>query len=94
MLWSPHFDGLWKAIIKSLILLLYRTLGNSTLTFEELITVLVRIETILNSCPIIPLSTDPLDLSVLTLRDFVIGDSLTALPDRDETSTFQNRLTR
>lgn len=91
---SPHFGGLWEAAIKSLKSHLYRTLGNASLTFEELNTVLVRIEAILNSRPITPLSTDPSDLSVLTPGHFLIGDSLTALPERDETLTPQNRLTR
>lgn len=55
----------------------------------------MRIEAaILNSRPMTPLSTDPSDLSILTPGHLLIGNSLTALPERDETSTPQNRLTR
>jgi len=91
---SPHFGGLWEAAVKSLKTHLYKFLGNASLTFEELNTVLVRIEAILNSRPLTPLSTDPSDMSVLTPGHFLIGDSLRALPDRDETATPLNNLSR
>lgn len=91
---SPHFGGLWEAAVKSLKSHLYKTLGNASLTFEELNTVLVRIEAILNSRPLTPLSTDPSDMSVLTPGHFLIGDSLRALPDRDETATPPSNLSR
>jgi len=63
---SPNFGGLWEAAIKSIKHHLYRTLGNASLTYEELNTILIRIEACLNSRPITPLSTDPSDLSYLT----------------------------
>lgn len=78
---------MWEAAVKSLKPHLHKTLGNASLTFEELNTVLVRIKAILNSRPLTPLSTDPSDLSVLTPGYFLIGDSLRALPDRNETAT-------
>ncbi|KAF0751341.1 Integrase catalytic domain-containing protein [Aphis craccivora] len=69
--------------------------GNTSLTFEELNTIFVRIEAILNSRPFLtPLSIDPSDMSVLTPGHFLIGNSLCALPDRDETTTPPNRLSR
>jgi len=46
---SPHFGGLWEAAVKSLKAHLYRTLGYASLTFEELNTILIRVEAILNS---------------------------------------------
>jgi len=91
---SPHFGGLWEAAVKSLKAHLYRTLGNASLTFEELNTILIRVEAILNSRPLTPLSSHPSDLSVLTPGHFLIGDALTSLPDRDERDVPTNRLSR
>ncbi|XP_022170758.1 uncharacterized protein LOC111034046 [Myzus persicae] len=91
---SPNFGGLWEASIKSIKYHLYRTLGNASLTYEELNTILIRIEACLNSRPITPLSTDPSDLSYLTPGHFLIGDSLIAIPEPDLNNTPMNRLNR
>lgn len=91
---SPHFGGLWEAAVKSLKSHLYRTLGNASLTFEELNTILIRVEAILNSRPLTPLSSHPSDLSVLTPGHFLIGDALNSLPDHDERDVPTNRLSR
>jgi len=64
------------------------------LTFEELNTLLVRIEAILNSRPLTQHSFDPSDLFVLTPAHLRIGDSLCSLPDSDETVNSENRLVR
>ncbi|XP_076301703.1 uncharacterized protein LOC143219714 [Lasioglossum baleicum] len=50
------------------------------------------IEAILNSRPIIPISSDPNDLIALTPGHFLIGDSLTNLPECDLTEVAANRL--
>ncbi|XP_050522348.1 uncharacterized protein LOC126894980 [Daktulosphaira vitifoliae] len=71
-----------------------QSIGNALFNYEELYTILVRIEAILNSRPSTPLSTDPNDLSVLTPGHFLIGDSLSAFPERDVTNIMENRLTR
>jgi len=63
---SPHFGGLWEAGIKSVKKHLNKILGNSALTYEELNTVLARVEACLNFRPMTPLSSDPSDMSVLT----------------------------
>lgn len=91
---SPHFGGLWEASVKSVKSHLYKTVGNASLTYEELYTVLVRVEAILNSRPITPMSSDPTDLSVLTPGHFLIGNTPAALPERDVSATPPNRLTR
>lgn len=62
---------------------LWRIMGNILFTFEELSTVLVRIEASLNSRPISPLSSDPSDLQPLT--PFLVGGPLTSLPEQDLT---------
>ncbi|XP_037959088.1 uncharacterized protein LOC119688482 [Teleopsis dalmanni] len=63
---APHFGGLWEASVKSLKTLLLKNLAQSSLTYEELQTVIIEAEAILNSRPIIPLSDDPNDCEALT----------------------------
>lgn len=89
---SPHFGGLWEASVKSAKFHMKRILGNASLTFEHLYTVLTQIEAVLNSRPLTPLSSDPQDLLALTPGHFLIGDQLTALPEHDLKHTEINRL--
>lgn len=91
---APHFGGLWEAGIKSVKTHLLRVVGNQLLTYEELSTVLIQIEAVLNSRPLTPISTDPNDLSPLTPGHFLTLEPLTALPDPDITQININRLTR
>ncbi|XP_015123486.1 uncharacterized protein LOC107045668 [Diachasma alloeum] len=78
---APHFGGKWEAAVKSTKHHLKRVLGTTTLTFEELNTVLVQIEACLNSRPICPMSDDPEDLQVLTSGHFLIGEPLQIVPE-------------
>ncbi|XP_026816105.1 uncharacterized protein LOC113555772 [Rhopalosiphum maidis] len=91
---SPHFGGLWEAGIKSMKYLLRRVLGDAHLTYEELLTILTRAEACLNSRPLTPISSDPNDLIPSAPSYFLIGDSLNAIPEIDETSVPINRLNR
>ncbi|XP_026318642.1 uncharacterized protein LOC113229307 [Hyposmocoma kahamanoa] len=54
-------------------------LGNNHFTYEELSTLFVQIEAILNSRPLTPLSSDPSDLYPLTPGHFLISRPLTSL---------------
>ncbi|KAL4120429.1 hypothetical protein QTP88_013125 [Uroleucon formosanum] len=83
-----------KAAVKSMKNLLFKVLGESRLTYEEMSTVLTRVEACLNSRPIISLSSDPSDLSYLTPGHFLIGDAITSVPERDETTTAVTPLER
>lgn len=78
---SPNFGGIWEANVKSVKFHLHRVLDYSHLTYEELSTILVRIESVLNSRPLCPLTMDPDDLDVLTPGHFLIGGSLLSLPE-------------
>ncbi|XP_018393393.1 PREDICTED: uncharacterized protein LOC108772368 [Cyphomyrmex costatus] len=92
--YSPHLGGLWEAGVKACKYHLKRVMGNTLLTFEELYTVLVQIEACLNSRPLSPLSSNPLDLQPLTPGHFLTGAPLTSLPEVDLSSIQINRLDR
>ncbi|XP_063989736.1 uncharacterized protein LOC135168999 [Diachasmimorpha longicaudata] len=78
---APHFGGKWEAAVKSTKYHLKRTLGTTTLTYEELNTILIQIEACLNSRPISPMSDDPDDLQSLTPGHFLIGEPLQLIPE-------------
>ncbi|KYN50050.1 hypothetical protein ALC62_00077, partial [Cyphomyrmex costatus] len=92
--YSPHVGGIWEAAVKSAKTHLRRIVGTSLLHFEELYTVMTQIEACLNSRPITPLSECTTDLEALTPGHFIIGEAITAIPDRDSAQTPSNRLTR
>jgi hypothetical protein len=80
---APNFGGIWEAGVKSFKYHLRRVMGNECLTFEEMTTLTSQIEACLNSRPLIPLSNDPTDPSVLTPGHFLIGSPLTCIPEPD-----------
>lgn len=79
---APHFGGLWEAGVKSVKTHLRRVLGESAPTFEEMQTLLIQIEAIVNSRPLTPVNNDPDDLSILTPGHFLIGCSILEVPDK------------
>ncbi|XP_062541281.1 uncharacterized protein LOC134209304 [Armigeres subalbatus] len=89
---APHFGGLWEAAVKVAKSQLYRQLGSSRLSFEDMSTVLAQIEAAMNSRPLVPMTEDPEDYSVITPAHFIIGTSMHALPDPDVSETNLTRL--
>lgn len=92
--YAAHFGGLWESGVRSCKHHLLRVVGNAHLTFEEMTTVLVQIEAVLNSRPISPMSADPNDLLPLSPAHFLVGRSLTAPITEQLTEIPVHRLTR
>ncbi|GFX57592.1 integrase catalytic domain-containing protein [Trichonephila clavipes] len=78
---SPNFGGLWEEAIKSCKYHLKRIVNGINLTHEELLTITVQIEGILNSRPLCPLSNNDDDFQVLTPAHFLINRSLNSLEE-------------
>ena len=78
---APHFGGLWEAGVKATKFHLRRVMGEQLLTYEELTTLLCQVEACLNSRPLYPLSSDPLDDQALTPGHLLIGESPICVPE-------------
>lgn len=91
---APNFGGLWEAGVRSTKHHLKRVVGTSTLTFEEMSTLLAQIEACLNSRPITQLGIAPNDPLALTPGHFLVGESLVTVPDKDYTNHSMNSLSR
>ncbi|GFU04452.1 integrase catalytic domain-containing protein [Trichonephila clavipes] len=89
---SPNFGGLWEAAIKSCKYHLKRVVNGINLTYEELLTVTVQIEGILNSRPLCPLSNNDDDFQVLTPAHFLINRSLNSLEEPNLTKCKESNL--
>nr|XP_040241612.2 uncharacterized protein LOC120961699 isoform X1 [Anopheles coluzzii]XP_049461104.1 uncharacterized protein LOC125906417 isoform X1 [Anopheles coluzzii]XP_049463243.1 uncharacterized protein LOC120950902 isoform X1 [Anopheles coluzzii]XP_049464286.1 uncharacterized protein LOC125907234 isoform X1 [Anopheles coluzzii] len=89
---APHFGGLWESAVKVAKRHLYRILGASRLSFEDLYTILTQIEAVMNSRPLLPLSENPDELAALTPGHFLIGTSMQALPEPNLCDVPLNRL--
>ncbi|XP_044583145.1 uncharacterized protein LOC123264093 [Cotesia glomerata] len=89
---SPHFRGIWEAAVKSFKHHFKRVVKDQLPTFEELNSLTVQIEAILNSRPLCTLSSDPNDPIALTPAHISIGCPLTMLPENDFSDVADNRL--
>lgn len=87
---APHFGGLWETGVKSVKLHLKRVIGDHALTYEEMYTLLTRIEAILNSRPLCARSDT--DFDALTPAHFLIGQPLTSISEPNLCDTEPNLL--
>lgn len=91
---APHFGGRWEAGVKSVKTLLYRSIGLHRLSYEELNTLVSRIESTLNSRPLGALSSDPRDFEALTPSHFLTLMPSTAIVDPEIDHVPLSRLQR
>ncbi|XP_055522923.1 uncharacterized protein LOC129717103 [Wyeomyia smithii] len=89
---APHFGGLWEAAVRSAKTHLLKVLGNSTVSYEDMTTLLTQVESCLNSRPLNQMSDDPEDLEPLTPSHFLVGSALQSIPSADYTHTNYERL--
>lgn len=89
---SPNFGGLWESAVKIFKHHLIRVMKNIVLNKDQLTSLVIGIEAVMNSRPITPVSNDPNYLQALTPGHFLIGDSLTCLPEVYLSSSPTNRL--
>ncbi|CAK1591284.1 unnamed protein product [Parnassius mnemosyne] len=80
---APNFGGLWEAGVKAMKFHLKRVIGVSTMTYEELTTVLTQIEACLNSRPLSILPDNHSDPAPLTPGHFLVGEALVIVPERN-----------
>lgn len=78
---APHFGWLWEAAVKSAKYHLVKGTAGASLTYEELETVVIGVERVLNSRPLRPMSNNPNDLAALTPGHFLIGEPVNAIPN-------------
>lgn len=77
--YSPHFGGLWESTVKSFKTHLKKIIGDTMLTYEEFLTIIVKIEGILNSRPLYALDSDSLE--AITPGHFILGRSPQTIPE-------------
>lgn len=91
---APHFGGLWESGVKAVKTHLNRVIGQQILTYEEFYTLLTLVESILNSRPLIAMSSDVEDLNALTPGHFLTMEPLSPIPVPSCIGIPLNRLSR
>ena len=77
---ASHMGGVWERLVASVKRSLRVVLGNQIVSDEVLATVLVEVESVLNSRPITYCSGDAKDPEPLTPRHFILGYPAVSLP--------------
>lgn len=79
---APNMGGLWESAVKSSKFHLKRVIGDQILSFEELNTLIIQIEAILNSRPLCKVYDDQAEINILTPAHFLIGENLVSIPEK------------
>ncbi|XP_051858021.1 uncharacterized protein LOC127565052 [Drosophila albomicans] len=93
--WCPSHGGLWEAGLKSFKTHFYKTF--SSVMYEELSTLLAKIEACLKSRPLSPMSEDVRDLVALSPGHLLIGGPLFSIAEpesREDVESIRNRWQR
>ncbi|KFD54671.1 hypothetical protein M513_04371 [Trichuris suis] len=70
---APHFGGAWERLVRSAKVALRKILNGRAVTDEVLFTVVVEVESLMNSRPLTHVSLDPRDPEPLTPNHFLLG---------------------
>jgi len=76
-----HFGGPWEAAIKSAKMLAVKNMAQANLAFEELQTIFIYVEGMLNPRPISPASDDPNDTTAVTPAHLLIGTPIASVSE-------------
>ncbi|XP_075542076.1 uncharacterized protein LOC142576031 [Dermacentor variabilis] len=77
---AAWWGGFWERMVRSVKVALRKLLGRSSLSFEELITVLYEVEAVINSRPLTFIYDDAQEPEPLSPAHFLVGRKLTTLP--------------
>ncbi|XP_066600009.1 uncharacterized protein [Prorops nasuta] len=91
---TPRWGGLWESAVKSMKHHLKLSIGVFVPNFEEMTTLLTKIEACLNSRPISRLHDDPESLDVLTPGHFLSGRALNSPPELSTLDLRESSLNR
>ena len=79
---APWWGGFWERLVRSIKRPLKKVLGRATLGFNELNTILIEIEAVINSRPITYVYDDEESISYpLTPSDLIYGRRITCTPN-------------
>ena len=83
---APWWGGIFERLVRSVKKCLKKTIGGATLTYEELLTVVVEVEMILNCRPLSYVSGEDTE-EPLTPSHLLCGRRLMSLPDSNTSDT-------
>ncbi|XP_046868719.1 uncharacterized protein LOC124461206 [Drosophila willistoni] len=78
---APHWGGKWESAVRCVKLHIRRVIGKSTLTYEQMRTLLAQVSAVVNSRPLCYNSDT--DINYLSPAHFLIGRPLTTIPEAD-----------